>query len=110
MCKGPEAGRNIKPVIAWRRLVWPGQRERGEHRLESGGSQPIGGLQDFTGVMAFICSRLRRSQQEENWLAGDWRQVPSVEAEVTEGGVYRPGELLLARTHRVLSGWCLVTL
>ena len=32
MCKGPVAGRNIKPVIAWRRLMWPGQRERGEGR------------------------------------------------------------------------------
>ena len=75
MCKGPVAGRNIKPVIAWRRLMWPGQRERGEGRLESGGSQPIEGSQDLTGVMAFISSRLRKSQQEEDWLAGDWRQV-----------------------------------
>ena len=51
------------------------QRERGEGRLESGGSQPIEGPQDLTGVMAFISSRLRKSQQEEDWLAGDWRQV-----------------------------------
>ena len=109
MCKGPVAGRNIKPVIAWRRLVWPGQREKGEGRLESGGSQPIQGPQDLAGVMAFICSRLRKSQQEEDRLARDWRQVPATEAEVTEVGLYRPGALL-ARTHRVLSGWCLVTL
>ena len=47
----------------------------GEGRLESGGSQPIEGPQDLTGVMAFISSRLRKSQQEEDWLAGDWRQV-----------------------------------
>ena len=47
-------------------------------------------------IMVFICitaggSRLRRREPEEDWLAVGRRQVPSIEAEITEGGVYRPG-------------------
>lgn len=108
------SGGNITPIMAWRRLVWPGQRERGEGSLESDGSQAIQGLQDLLREMVFTCrtagsDRLRRSQQEEDWLASDRRQVPSVEAEVTECGVYRSGELV-ERTLGILSGCLLVTL
>lgn len=64
--------------------------------------------------MGYWCSSVEeqvgRSQHGEDWLALDRKQVPSIEAELTER-VCRSRELVVvARTHGVLGGWLLVTL